>query len=665
MSSAAVQDPPQSRFSVPLDSIPPTLPSQFTVEEDVVDRLDNTLLEIKGIVSALFPNEVLPIGLIEIIRSLVGVLYSKRLRQWPKYPTPSQRLDATRQARDTAQLLNAISYRCSPLFQDTTVAADAESMRDAIERLHSGAASVFHAQETRMYHIGIAFAGDLFQLAYYDRAGCVLSGTHNVHENPGVLIRAVVGLSLFDESYVGKDTSITARDRGAYMTVGGIEYEIVELLAAGGDILGKGTVCWRCRRPDSSENYVIKNTWTMLGQSRKTEGEYLRRAARIKGVPNLVCEEQVLRRNGLPQNTLWLRETLQGSERLAILKDHPQMELRRLVLQPCGRPLVDFRDKDELLTGFNDSIMTHYQLYEHYILHCDISDNNIMLRAREDTSTSRGLLVDLDSADEINLDTGLAHINFGMGTVPFVACDILRPHGADGRAPWHDLESFLHVLIYICATCSGPSDTPRANFDLESSPMSPWLTGDYVRKKEITFEYDESAFRAFVDSVFDPYFEDLKDLVCDLRAVTRTRSDHFTVMDVFDKHIQLRADARAKAAAASQKDGTPPAGAPARKKRRRSSRREQPPPRTRRGATVTRAASSAATSSSSSSSSSSSASNDSSLASDDTDHTLVSSRSGSEKIIAKSLEDGSEDGSKKVEAPALRRSQRAKRRRVK
>lgn len=481
MSSAAVQDPPQSRFSVPLDSVPPTLPSQFTVEEDVVDRLDNTSVEIKGIVSALFPNEVLPIGLIEIIRSLVGVLYSKRLRQWPKYPTPSQRLDATRQARDTAQLLNAISYRCSSLFQDTTVchkrrrwsvaestrtlrngdharsigivlhahdralgrwedvlcdvqvAADAESMRDAIERLHSGAASVFHAQETRMYHIGIAFAGDLFQLAYYDRAGCVLSGTHNVHENPGVLIRAVVGLSLFDESYVGKDTSITARDRGAYMTVGGIEYEIVELLAAGGDILGKGTVCWRCRRPDSSENYVIKNTWTMLGQSRKTEGEFLRRAARIKGVPNLVCEEQVLRRNGLPQNTLWLRETLQGSERLAILKDHPQMELRRLVLQPCGRPLVDFRDKDELLTGFNDSIMSkhvyctsvengqthqldtaHYQLYEHYILHCDISDNNIMLRAREDTSTSRGLLVDLDSADEVNPDTGLAHINFGM-----------------------------------------------------------------------------------------------------------------------------------------------------------------------------------------------------------------------------------------------------------
>ena len=40
MSSAAVQNPPQSRFSVPPDSVPPTLPSQFTVEEDVVDRLE-------------------------------------------------------------------------------------------------------------------------------------------------------------------------------------------------------------------------------------------------------------------------------------------------------------------------------------------------------------------------------------------------------------------------------------------------------------------------------------------------------------------------------------------------------------------------------------------------------------------------------------------------
>ena len=163
-----------------------------------------------------------------------------------------------------------------------------------------------------MYHIGIAFAGDLFQLAYYDRAGCVVSGAHNIHENPGVLIRAVIGLSLLDESYVGKDMSITSRDRRAYMTVGGTEYEIVELLSAGGDILGKGTVCWRCRRPGSTENYVIKNTWTMLGQLRKTEGEFLRKAARVEGVPNLVCEEKVLRRNGLPQNTLWLRDTLDG-----------------------------------------------------------------------------------------------------------------------------------------------------------------------------------------------------------------------------------------------------------------------------------------------------------------------------------------------------------------
>ncbi|KAI5894574.1 uncharacterized protein SCHCODRAFT_02494863 [Schizophyllum commune H4-8] len=543
-------------------------------------------------------------------------------------------------------------------------------MCDAIERLHSGAASVFFAQETRMYHVGIAFAGDLFQLAYYDRAGCVLSGTHNVHENPGVLIRAVIGLSLLDESYVGKDTSITVRDRRAFVTVGGVEYEIVELLAAGGDILGKGTVCWRCCRPSSSENYVIKNTWTVLGQLRKPEGEFLRKAARVEGVPNLVCEEKVLRRNGLPQNTLWLRDTLQGSERLAILKNHLQMELRRLVLQPCGRPLVDFQDKDELLTGFNDSIMTHYQLYELCILHCDISDNNIMLRTREHPSSSRGLLIDLDSADEVDSLTGLANVNFGMGTVPFVASDILRPHGSNGRAPWHDLESFLHVLMYICATCSGPSDTPRTNFDLESSPMGPWLTGDYVRKKEIMFDYDESAFRSFVDSVFDPYFDDLKDLVCDLRAVTRTRSGHFTVMDVFDKHMRLRANARAKAAAVQQKDGTPPAGPSARKKRRHSSRPDPPSSNAQEGEGVTdaRATSSSATSSSSSSSSSSNASDDSSHASDDTDHTLVSSRSGSEKLTADDtkdgLEDSLEDGSKRAKAFTPRRSQRVKRQRV-
>ena len=190
----------------------------------------------------------------------------------------------------------------------------------------------------------------------------------------------------------------------------------MKMVACSGDILSKGTICWRCRRPGSGEQVVVKSKWTSIDR-RMTEADFLREARGVDGVVQLVSEEQVLRRDGRPQDTLWLREVLQGPERLAILKNHPRMQLRRLVLQPCGRSLQDFACKDELVGGFNDSIrgessykpdisdayaylsIAHHRLYEkRRILHCDISDSIVMLRDTDDPTGRRGLLVDLDCA---------------------------------------------------------------------------------------------------------------------------------------------------------------------------------------------------------------------------------------------------------------------------
>ncbi|KAL1657637.1 hypothetical protein GGF50DRAFT_121649, partial [Schizophyllum commune] len=198
----------------------------------------------------------------------------------PVYPAPPLRVHPICQARETAQLLNAIGYRCSlrcanqqpprprrrwtvtestrtlatgerfwsfgialagagvdeprwaDVLCDVQIGANAGDMPELLQRLHSGAACVLHHQETRIYHIGIAFAGDSFQVAYYDCAGCVLSGIYNVHEHPGTLVRTVMGLSYLDDSYLGKDTSVVLRDGREFTTVGGVEYEIVECLAS-------------------------------------------------------------------------------------------------------------------------------------------------------------------------------------------------------------------------------------------------------------------------------------------------------------------------------------------------------------------------------------------------------------------------------------------------
>ncbi|KAL1657596.1 hypothetical protein GGF50DRAFT_68697 [Schizophyllum commune] len=532
--------------------------------------------------------------------------------------------------------------RWTDVVCDVQIAPDNESMPEVLRRLHSGAASVFAAQATRMYHVGLALAGDLFQLAYYDRSGCILSGAFDIHWEPGPFLRAVLGLSLLDDSYVGKDISIIQEDGRRYLTVGGIEYEIVELLSFISDILCKGTICWRCRRRDTNEQFVIKNKWTALTY-RPSEGDFLRKAAGIDGV---------------------------GPQLRKVFEDHPKMELRRFVLQPCGRPLQDFESKDELLGGFTDSIKAHKRLYaERDILHCDISDNNLMLRDRGAPPGHRGLLVDLDGAAFVeyhhNSEKKLAPIAHDVGTLPFMACELLAPNSAAPHAPWHDLESFLYVLMSICATCSGPNNTLRPDFDIEESPMGPWYAGDIRRKEQVMCEYDDDEFRTFLDELFDPYFYDLKELVVELREVlTRMQglqASHSLILKIFDRHIKEREEARANAAVDSQRDESPSAGSPTGSKRKLSSRDEPPPPTSPRDREDDDVSETRSLSSSSSSSGSRS-SHDSSHASDETAPTPVISKDG----WGKAREDGSGEGSEesKVEVAAQQATPPLKRRRV-
>lgn len=211
-----------------------------------------------------------------------------------------------------------------------------------------------------------------------------------------------------------------------------------------------------------------------------------------------------------------------------------------------------------------------------------------------------------------------------------MACSLLRPYFDDERGPWHDLESFLYVFMYICATCSGPSKTLRKDFDIEDSPLGPWFTGDHRKKRHIMFDYDDAQFRAFLDELFDPYFDDLKDLVCDLRRViTRDppfRPSHYAVLDVFEEYMDARAAAREReASVVPQKEDSPSTGPPRGSKRKHTSRDESPPP------PPLGHKSDGAMSARSSQSSSSHASDDLHDASPPSDH-LVTSQDGSEKV---------------------------------
>ncbi|KAL1673116.1 hypothetical protein EV122DRAFT_283309 [Schizophyllum commune] len=581
------------------------------VDKDAIDGAEKTTSRIHGIIShGVFQDDVFPVAPNEFIYGLDNLAYSVSNLHWlldyPSLETPpgdrefamasflnrfvqiswmvhtdlGEPVPATPRQWIVTQtpriMLNGDVEQCygialvdagvEPQWRDVLcdvqMVPTPDRMQEAVHRISTGAANIFASQEDRIYHVGLAIAGDIFQLVYQDRAGRVLSKELDVHASAILFARIIIGLSLLPKSVGGKDDSIITRDGRRFVTLGGVEYEICERLAISRDLCGSGTICWRCRREGSDEDFVIKHIWVDVERD-YTEGDLLRQVGRVAAVPDLVYEGTAIRADGRPWTTMWC-DVLQPTRRCSSLAIVPQLQLHRLVLQPLARSLQDFASKEEFLEAFRDVVEAHQILYDDYdLLHCDISDNNIMLRKRDDSSPRRGLLIDLDCAIRVTSNdvSKTAFPGYRAGTLPFIAHELLLYRNVR-HGPWHDLESFLYVLVFICATCAGPSRTRRRDFDVSSSPLAPWLSGDGEHKAKVMCRYNDDEFRAFLDSVFHPYFDDLKDLACDLRNVVSRRMSgrvhHRDVLDILDKCIESRRSApRASLTTGQQSPSSP------------------------------------------------------------------------------------------------------------
>ncbi|KAL1688577.1 hypothetical protein GGG16DRAFT_127098 [Schizophyllum commune] len=438
------------------------------------------------------------------------------------------------------------TLRWDDVLCDVEIVADASELPEALQRLSSGAAHVVATQDDRIFHLGLALAGDKYQLVYFDCAGRVLSAVYDMHEYPMYFLRILMGLTMLDKLSIGKDPSFVSRGGQRYLTVANREYEVIETLAIDKRVVGHGTVYWRCRRENGTD-VIVKSTWANAHQS-PTEGDLFRAACSCRGTPELVYEEKVFRSDGQPWSTMWIRDILSGQDRLRFIRRIRPLELRRLVLDSTGRPLKEFASKDELLLALKDTIRTHETMFRsgRRILQCNISDTSIMLHQATNSPRRRGLFVDLSRAAWVSGygPDGFVSIGSRTGCLPFQACHLTRQQDSTTHhLPQHVLESYIHLLMYICASYSGPSDTPRENFDIRDSPMAPWFNSNGEEKFRIMTTLTDVEFRLFLDGLFDPYFDDFKGLVCELRTLLLRRCDrgrppdHEDVLEVFDRHI--------------------------------------------------------------------------------------------------------------------------------
>ncbi|KAG8891867.1 hypothetical protein FRC01_014480, partial [Tulasnella sp. 417] len=121
-----------------------------------------------------------------------------------------------------------------------------------------------------------------------------------------------------------------------------------------------------------------------------------------------------------------------------------------------GKPLSELQTPRQLVHVVRDIAVALEALYDHNILHRDISEGNILLSAEPDpVSGNRAFLTDFGLAMKINPTTKLplpdsAVHNHITGTLPFMAAILHSPLG--GGMPLstidHDVESLFWVATY-------------------------------------------------------------------------------------------------------------------------------------------------------------------------------------------------------------------------
>ena len=120
--------------------------------------------------------------------------------------------------------------------------------------------------------------------------------------------------------------------------VGSTTYEVIHRIFYNFVIRGRGTVCWHVRR--DRKNYVIKDSWTHESRL-NCEVDILRKIQGLKGVPQLIAAWTV-QIGGSDDRT--------DIRHLSLSSPSDVRVHRRLLMEPVGMPLSEFKTIHELLS---------------------------------------------------------------------------------------------------------------------------------------------------------------------------------------------------------------------------------------------------------------------------------------------------------------------------
>ncbi|KAI1279116.1 FunK1 protein kinase [Xylaria sp. FL0933] len=372
--------------------------------------------------------------------------------------------------------------------------------REGLLRLCRSAYQVFASQPLRLFLHGFYIRGSLIELWVFDRSGIYCSNMFDVRKDFCQFLSVILSYQRMTDQDLGKSNIIMTDESGSYIILNSVAapslrrlYLESKPIASREGLAGTGTTCYRARLPDLARwGYAVKFKWRWARE--RPEDELLKLAKKkcVWGAVSLDYYEEFESTANLRRSLRWgthkkfteprLRER-QGSDEeqqrrdqtagfVQFTEDTENYFQNRIlactITSPVGRPLQTFQSPLELLQVFRDAIKCHRSLYyDAGILHQDISPGNMIILDNQEERKPKGILIDLDSAIELDERT---ETELGItGTRPFMAIGVLRNERHTYR---HDLESFLYVLLWTIIT--NRTDNPP-----ETSKLRQWSNGDW------------------------------------------------------------------------------------------------------------------------------------------------------------------------------------------
>ncbi|KAG0697849.1 hypothetical protein DFH29DRAFT_1003401 [Suillus ampliporus] len=337
---------------------------------------------------------------------------------------------------------------------------------------------IMREQLWRRFVVLFSIANLQLRAHYMDRSGMIISQPVPIGSSAVHFVDVLNAITLSDLPSLGFDptihvcTDLCSTDshndlpegidlmpegtKGWVMDDDGEVYWIMAVLWKSHGLFSRGTICYRVQDQHRTE-FALKDCWVDAG-SLDHEVTLLQA---VDGIPNVVSLKKYWDVQYAGQSDCTSRIHEHIHEYLPEAPIYSNKVHRRMLLTPCGLPLMTFKSLPELVNVFRDLIVAHEAMVTQWnVLHGDLSPNNIIIHDR------KGYFIDFDHAKF--LKNNAAVDSRGTGTVPYISChllklmgDILHPSVIDHRAS-DDLESLFYILLEFTTMYEGPGGKASA-----------------------------------------------------------------------------------------------------------------------------------------------------------------------------------------------------------